>query len=72
MGGIIIQEYLNTRENLVEVILIVDIRHEPTEQDLIMYNWIKTYGFTGIVIATKSDKISKSRYQSGVKDIKTN
>ena len=68
--GIIIEEYLNTRENLVEVILIVDIRHEPTEQDLIMYNWIKTYGFTGIVIATKADKISKGKYQSSVKGIK--
>ncbi len=68
--GIIIEEYLNTRENLAEIILIVDIRHEPTEQDLIMYNWIKTYGFTGIVIATKADKISKGKYQASIKNIK--
>lgn len=68
--GHIIEEYLNTRENLAEVILIVDIRHEPTGQDLIMYNWIKTFGFTGIVIATKADKIPKGKYQSNMKDIK--
>ena len=68
--GHIIEEYLNTRENLAEVILIVDIRHEPTGQDLIMYNWIKTFDFTGIVIATKADKISKGKYLSNMKDIK--
>jgi GTP-binding protein len=68
--GYIIEEYLNNRKNLVEVVLLVDIRHEPTEQDLIMYNWIKTFDFTGIVIATKADKISKGKYQANIKDIK--
>ena len=68
--GHIIEEYLTNRRNLVEVILIVDIRHEPTEQDLIMYNWIKTFNFSGIVIATKADKISKGKYQSNIKIIK--
>lgn len=66
----IIEEYLNTRENLVEVIQLVDIRHEPTEQDLMMYNWIKTYDFSGIVIATKADKISRGKYQKHIKIIK--
>ena len=68
--GYIIEEYLNNRKNLVEVVLLVDIRHEPTEQDLMMYNWIKTFDFTGIVIATKADKISKGKYQANMKDIK--
>lgn len=68
--GYIIEEYLNTRENLLEVVLIVDIRHEPTAQDLIMYEWIKAFDFKGIVIATKADKVSKGKYQSRVKDIK--
>ncbi|CCQ96764.1 GTPase involved in ribosome 50S subunit assembly [[Clostridium] ultunense Esp] len=68
--GYIIEEYLNTRKNLVEVIQLVDIRHEPTEQDLLMYNWIKTFNFTGIVIATKADKISKGKYQSSIKVIR--
>ena len=68
--GQIIEEYLQYRENLKEVILLVDIRHEPTEQDLIMYNWIKSYEFTGLVIATKADKISRGKYQKHIKIIK--
>lgn len=68
--GYIIEEYLNTRKNLIEVIQLVDIRHEPTEQDILMYNWIKTFNFAGIVIATKADKISKGKYQSNIKIIK--
>lgn len=68
--GHIIEEYLTERENLREIILIVDIRHEPSEQDLIMYNWIKSFGYKGFVIATKSDKISKSRFQKHVNIIK--
>lgn len=68
--GHIIEEYLSKRENLREVILIVDIRHEPTNQDLMMYNWIKSFGFKGLVIATKADKISRGNWQKHVKVIK--
>lgn len=68
--GKIIEEYLNYRENLKEIILLVDIRHEPTEQDVIMYDWMKAYNFAGIVIATKADKISKGKYQKHIKIIK--
>lgn len=68
--GIIIDEYLTNRKNLKEVILIVDIRHEPSDQDLMMYNWIKSFGYSGIVIATKSDKISKGHWQRNVKVIR--
>ena len=68
--GHIIEEYLTERENLREIILIVDIRHEPSEQDLMMYNWIKSFGYKGFVIATKADKISKSRFQKHVNIIK--
>src|SRR5690625_4717152 len=59
--GHIINEYLSIRENLVEVILIVDIRHQPTQQDVMMYEWIKSFGYSGIVIATKADKISRGK-----------
>lgn len=68
--GYIIEEYLNTRENLIEVVLLVDMRHEPTEQDVLMYNWIKSFDFVGIVIATKADKIKKGKYQQNIKEIK--
>lgn len=68
--GEIIDRYLTNRENLREVILIVDIRHRPTDQDLMMYNWIRSFGFTGIVIATKADKISRGNWQKHIKIIK--
>lgn len=60
----IIETYLNSRENLREVILLVDIRHEPSVQDVQMYEWILSYGFTGFVIATKADKISKGKIKA--------
>lgn len=67
--GEIIERYLHERNNLKEVFLMVDIRHEPTAQDVQMYEWILAFGFTGYVIATKADKISKGKYMSAVKTI---
>ncbi len=64
-----IEIYLHNREQLREVILLIDIRHEPGDNDVIMYNWIKEFGFSGLVIATKADKISKSKIQKHIKDI---
>lgn len=58
-----IETYLNTSENLLEVIQLVDIRHKPTEQDKEMYDWILRCGFNGIVIATKLDKVKNSQLQ---------
>lgn len=57
----IINRYLENRENLVETILLVDIRHEPTALDKQMYDYILDSGFSGIVIATKKDKIKRSQ-----------
>ena len=68
--GEIIDRYLTERENLQETILVVDIRHEPTNHDLMMYNWIKSFGFTGIVVATKADKIAKGNWQKHLKIIR--
>ena len=64
-----INRYLTSRENLREVILLVDIRHEPTNDDLEMYQWILDAGFSGYVVATKMDKIGKSRLQQHLKVI---
>ncbi|MDO5041158.1 MAG: ribosome biogenesis GTP-binding protein YihA/YsxC [Peptoniphilus sp.] len=64
-----INEYLSLRQNLVEVILLVDIRHEPTAQDVQMYEFIREAGFSGIVIATKSDKISRGKHQQNLSKI---
>lgn len=63
----LINEYLHERENLKEVFLLVDIRHEPTKLDLQMYEWIIESGFTGFVIATKYDKISKNQLRKHIK-----
>lgn len=57
----LINDYLVSRENLSEIFLIVDSRHEPSAQDKEMYAWILENGFSGYVIATKLDKIGKSR-----------
>lgn len=64
-----INTYLETRDNLREVFLLVDIRHEPTDQDKMMYDWILSAGFEGYVIATKLDKIGKSRLLQHIKKI---
>lgn len=61
--GKIIETYLKNRKNLIEVIQLVDIRHKPTQEDKNMYNWICEFGFNGIVIATKADKLSNSQIQ---------
>lgn len=68
--GRIMEQYLSTRTNLQEVMLLVDIRHEPTEDDKLMYEWIKHYGYGTIVVATKSDKISKTQQQKQFKVIR--
>ncbi len=68
--GKIIETYLKKRKNLLEVILLVDLRHKPTTEDIEMYHWIKSYGFNGIVIATKCDKIAKSKYKKHIDIIK--
>ena len=65
----LINEYLHDRENLKEVFLLVDIRHEPTDLDRQMYEWIIESGFTGFIIATKYDKISKNQLQKHIKAI---
>lgn len=68
--GKIIETYLTRRETLLEVIQLVDIRHKPSEEDKKMYEWIRTYGFSGIVIATKGDKLGKNQIAQQIKMIK--
>lgn len=68
--GKIMETYLNTRTSLLEVILLVDIRHEPTKDDKMMYDWIKHFGFGSIVVATKSDKIPRGQQHKHLKIIR--
>lgn len=65
-----IDTYLHNRPQLREVILLVDIRHEPSQNDILMYDWIKSCGYTGYVIASKADKLSRSQQIRNVQVIK--
>jgi GTP-binding protein len=62
--------YLHSRQELKEVILLVDIRHEPSINDRLMYEWIKSFGFAGYLIATKADKLSRSQQMKNLNIIK--
>ena len=59
--GRMIEDYLSCSKDLKAVFLLVDIRHEPSDNDRMMYDWICGAGFTPIVIATKKDKIKRSQ-----------
>lgn len=59
--GEMINKYLTERKCLKEVILLLDIRHSPGEHDKMMYDWITSIGFKGIIVATKADKLSKNQ-----------
>lgn len=65
----VINRYLESREELLEVFLLVDGRHLPTAQDKDMYYWMTENGFSGLVIATKMDKVPKTRRKSHLKKI---
>lgn len=65
-----IDTYLHSRPQLREVILLVDIRHEPGKNDQQMYEWIKSCGYTGYVIAAKADKLSRSQQIKSIAAIK--
>jgi len=68
--GKIMERYLEDREELCAIFLLVDIRHEPTNDDVMMYEWIKHFGYNCVVIATKSDKISRGQYQKHINIIR--
>lgn len=68
--GKMIERYLNTSKNLKAVLLLVDIRHEPKKNDADMYHWLIYNGFEPVVIATKSDKISRGALQKQIKVIR--
>ncbi|MDD7593806.1 MAG: ribosome biogenesis GTP-binding protein YihA/YsxC [Peptoniphilaceae bacterium] len=64
-----INRYLQTRQTLQEVFLLCDLRHDPTAQDRQMFRWIVESGFSGYVIATKADKVPRSKREAQKKAI---
>ena len=69
--GKLIERYLHTSKQLKAVFLLIDIRHEPSANDRMMYDWIVEMGYNPIIIATKLDKIKRSQIQKQIKLIKT-
>jgi GTP-binding protein len=67
--GKMIEDYLKFRENIKNVVLLVDIRHSPTSDDKLMYDFIKYYRESVIVVATKLDKITRSSVDKNLKII---
>lgn len=65
--GKMIETYLTSREQLKAVVLIVDLRHQPTNDDCMMYDFLKHYEIPCIIIATKADKVPKSKWQKHIK-----
>ena len=61
--GKMIENYLHTSKKLQAVFLLIDIRHDPSANDKMMYDWMVYQGFTPIIIATKLDKIKRSQIQ---------
>lgn len=68
--GVMIENYLHTSKQLRAVFLLIDIRHEPSENDQLMYEWMVEQGFAPIIIATKSDKIARGKIKQHVEMIK--
>ncbi|MFK2824546.1 ribosome biogenesis GTP-binding protein YihA/YsxC [Bacillus sp. B190/17] len=68
--GKMIETYLTAREQLKACVLIVDLRHPPTTDDVMMYNFLKHYDIPAVVVATKADKIPKGKWQKHLKVIK--
>ena len=68
--GRMMDDYFQHRNGLVKVCQLVDIRHEPSKLDVQMYEYLKTYGLDGLVVATKSDKISRNEMQKNMARIR--
>lgn len=67
--GMIIEDYLEERNNLKHVFMLVDFRHKPTNDDSLMYEFLKYYNIPVTIVATKLDKVKKSAYEKNKKQI---
>lgn len=69
--GKMVERYLKQSKQLKQVFLLIDIRHDPSANDKMMYDWIVANGYRPVIIATKLDKIKRSQQDKQVKAIKT-
>ena len=68
--GKMIERYLHTSQTLKAVFLLIDIRHDPSANDKLMYDWIVNNGYNPIIIATKLDKLKRSQVAKSLKEIR--
>lgn len=64
--GLIMEDYLESRNNLKMVFMLIDFRHKPTEDDILMYNYLKHYNIPVSIICTKVDKVSKNSHEKSI------
>lgn len=69
--GKMVEKYLKTSKQLRQVFLLIDIRHDPSANDKMMYDWIVDSGYHPVIVATKLDKIKRSQVTKQVKVIRT-
>ncbi len=69
-SGKFIEEYLAKRENIALIVLVLDIRHKPTEDDLLMYKFIASSNLPFMVVTNKADKIAITKVETAVNEIK--
>lgn len=68
--GKMVERYLHSSKQLKAVFLLIDIRHKPSDNDKLMYDWILAQGFAPIIIATKADKLKRSQLQKQIQIIR--
>ena len=68
--GKIVETYLHQRGQLRLVLMLADIRHKPTADDKLMYEWLCSMGKPHIILATKADKISRTHYREHMNEIR--
>ena len=69
--GKMIERYLHTSKDLKAVFLLIDIRHDPSANDKMMYDWIVSNGYHPVIVATKLDKIKRSQHAKQIKAVRT-
>ena len=69
--GKMVENYLRISKQLKQVFLLIDIRHDPSANDKMMYDWIVSNGYRPVIIATKLDKLKRSQVDKHIKAIKT-
>ena len=65
-----IEEYFSVTDTLRAFLILIDIRHEPTRNDMMMFEWAAHFGLHAVIVATKADKIAKTRRPQRLREIK--